>query len=105
MAKAKKKTAPKVEKEAKKEKGKQLDLIDVTPKQVKPILAEAREYIKYRDSRMAVQKKEVEHKQRIIELVQAAKLQPLKEGVIRFACDGVEITLTPEGIKLKVKET
>lgn len=98
---AKKKAAPKKDT---KETGEQLDLIDVAPEKSKPIIKMAREYIKYRDSRMAVQKKEVEHKQCIIELVKAAKLQPLNGGKIKFEYDGVEISLAPKEMELKVKE-
>jgi len=91
-------------KKAKKEKGEQLDLIDVSPENAKPIIKVAREYIKYRDSRMAIQKKEVEHKQDIIELVKAANLAPINGGVIKFEYDGLLISLAPKEMELKVKE-
>lgn len=92
-------------KAVKKEKGKQLDLIDVLPAKVKPVIKVAREYIKHRDARMEIQKKEVEYKHRVIELVQTANLRPLKGGVIRFTYDGLTISLAPKEMELKVKET
>ena len=53
-----------------------------------------------------MQEKEAEQKQEVIDLVKAAKLMPLKDGVIHFEYDGVEILLTPgkESVKVTVKE-
>jgi len=103
---AKKKASKKETKvESKVESGEQLDLIDVAPKNAKPIIAVAREYIKFRDSHMAVQKNEVEYKHRVIELVKEARLQPINGGVIKFEYDGLIISLAPKEMELKVKES
>lgn len=90
-------------KEAKKS-GEQLDLIEVAPKEVKPIIKAAREYAKHRDARIAVGKKEAEHKQKVIELVKAANLQPLKGGLIKFKYNGVTVSITPRDELVKVKD-
>ena len=88
----------------KKESGKQEMLIDVLPEDAKPIIEAARDYKKHQKVRLAALKKEVELKQRILDLVNKAKLQRLKDGKIRFEYDGVKITVTPTDDKIDVKE-
>lgn len=97
---AKKKAA----KKETKEKGEQLDLIDVSAANAKPIIKVAREYVKHRDARIAVGKKEAEYKHRVIALVEAAELQPLEGGKIKFKYDGLTILVAPKEMELKVKD-
>lgn len=103
MSKTKKKTAPK--KEAKgKEKGEQLDLINVAPKNAKAIIAEARLFKENSSKRISFLAKEKEHKHNLLELVKAAKLQPLNGGKIEFEYDGLVISIEPRDELVKVKE-
>ncbi len=86
------------------EKGEQLDLIDVHPKNAKPIIKLARAYKVAQAARQAALKEEVELKQKILELVKGAKLQPLEGGLIAFEYDGVEISIKPRDELLTVKD-
>ncbi len=102
MTKQNKKASAKSKKE--KPEGEQLDLIDVHP-------AKARLYKEYQFTgqkdyrcRLAALKKEVEQKQKVLELVKAAELQPLEGGIIKFEYDGVIISITPRDELVKVKE-
>ena len=87
-----------------KRKSEQLDLIDVQPENVKEILKVARSYKEYQQARLSVLKKEKDQKQKVLDLVNKAKLQPLEGGVIRFKCDGVIISVTPRDELVQVKE-
>lgn len=87
-----------------KEKGKQLDLIDVAPANAKPIIALARRYKKVSAARQANLAEEVQLKKQIIDLTKAAKLQPLKDGVIKFKHNGVTVSITPRDELVKVKD-
>ncbi len=102
MSKTKKKTGPK--KEAKKEKGEQLDLINVAPENAKPIIAKARRYKKVQATRLAALAEEKKLKEEIKSDVKAAKLQPLKGGVIKFKHNGVTVIITPQDEKVRVIE-
>ena len=82
----------------------QLDLIDVHPKNAKPIVEAARLYKKYQAIRLSALKKEVEQKNTVLSLVKDAKLQPLEGGKIRFKYDGVTISVTPRDELVKVKD-
>jgi len=88
----------------KKESGKQLDLIDVSPENAKPIIALARRYKKASAARQAALAEEVKLKGQLIDLVKAAKLQPLKGGVIKFKHNGVTVSITPRDELVKVKD-
>lgn len=84
--------------------GDQLDLIDVQPENAKPIMRAARLYKKCQIARIAALDEEVAQKQRVLELIEAANLQPLEGGVIRFQCDGMTISVTPRDKLLRVKD-
>jgi hypothetical protein len=101
MAKAKKKTAPKKES---KEKGKQLDLIDVAPENSKALIAAGRRYRDALASRLKFGAEEKKFKQEILNLIVAAKLKPLKDGVIKFELDGLDFAITPRDMLVQVKE-
>ncbi len=84
--------------------GEQLDLIDVQSKNVKPIMLAARLYKGHQAARLAALATEIKQKQKVLELVKAAKLQPLEGGVIRFECDDMLITIKPRDELVQVKE-
>ena len=88
----------------KKEKGEQLDLIDVAPENAKPIMEAARLYQKHQKARIAAGVKEKEQKELIKELVGKANLQPLAGGKIKFEYDGLRITITPRDELVQVTE-
>lgn len=88
----------------KKAKGKQLDLIDVQPKNVKTIIEVVERYKKHQKLRLAELKMEVEAKKTILELVHKARLQPLEDGTIRFKVDGRVICVTPTEEKVTITE-
>ena len=92
------------EKESKARKGEQLDLIEVHPKNVKVIIQEARLYKELQTDRLSALAKEVAQKQKVLELVTAAKLQRLSDGKIRFEYDGVLVTVAPQDDKITVKD-
>ena len=84
--------------------GKQLPLIDVEPENMKEILSVAREYKEAVTEWISWLNIEKEKKQKILELVAKAKLTPLENGVIRFKCDGMTISITPRDELVQVKE-
>ncbi len=86
-----------------KKKGKQLELIDVSPKNSKKLLAVALEYKEAQTERLAYLAEEKRLKVEFLDLVTAAKLTPLKDGVIRFSLDGNVITVTPRDELVQVK--
>lgn len=86
------------------ETGEQMDLIDVQPKNAKPIIAAARLYKKFQAARLTALDKEVAQKQKVLELVKAANLQPLDGGKIRFEYDSVTVSVTPRDELVKVKD-
>ncbi len=86
------------------EKNEQMDLIDVSPENAKPIVEAGRKYQKYQVSRIAFGVKEKEQKELIKELVAKAELQPLAGGKIKFEYDGLRITITPRDELVQVSE-
>lgn len=98
MAKAKKKKAEK------KEAGEQLQLIDVGPKNLKEILASVKIYMNHQKTRLSALKDEIAEKHHVLELVKAANLKPLADGVIRFECGGEIITIEPRDEVIRIKK-
>ena len=84
--------------------GEQMDLIDTHPKNEKEIIAAARAYKRIVTARLEIQKKEVELKDKLLEIVDKAKLTPLEGGVVKFRVDNVEIKVTPRDKLVQVKE-
>lgn len=84
--------------------GEQLDLIDVSPKNAKPIIEAGRLYKKAVKVRQKALAKEVELKDKIRQLAKEAKIPRLPNGVIRFTYEGVTICITPQDEKVTVKE-
>ena len=108
MPKAKKEKKVKKVKEAKDTKlgaGDQLALIDIHPENAKPIIALALTYKKYVAERQLALAKEVELKNKILDLVKAAKLQPLENGNTTFTYEGVTVSIEPQDEKVKVSMT
>ena len=102
-AKAEKKKAKK--KSAKKKvAGEQLPLIDVEPENLKEILARVRIYKGYQKVRLSSLKSETAEKQNIHELVSAANLKPLSDGVIRFECDGKIVEILPRDEVIRIRD-
>ena len=91
-------------KKVKPEKGEQLELIDVAPKNAKPIIAIAREYKAVVTKRVKLTAIEVQLKEEIKDMVHKAKLKPLDDGSTRFTFDGVTVQVTPCDAKVKVTE-
>jgi len=85
--------------------GIQLALIDVEPENIKGISKHLQIYKAAQARRLAALKIECDEKKIILDLVHQADLQRLPDGVIRFACEGltVEVTPTDEVIKIKGK--
>jgi len=86
------------------EPGEQLDLIDVTPKNLKEIKPLAKKYKAAMKRRMVAGDQEKALKMEILNLVKVAKLRRLADGTIKFRCDGMFITITPRDELVKVKE-
>jgi arginine repressor len=86
------------------EPGEQLDLIDVHPKQIKPIIAEAKILKKCQIARAAAQDKENEQKAKVLQLITEAKIPRLPNGKIKFTYDCLTITVTPSKESVSVKE-
>lgn len=85
-------------------KNEQMDLIDVQPENVKPIVRAARRYKQLQSERKAALDKEVAQKRKVLEMVNNAGLKRLENGVIRFTYDGVTISVTPRDELIKVEE-
>ncbi len=81
-------------------------LIDIHGKDAKPAITAGRKYRATITKRLKLQEKEAEEKQEVSDLVKALKLKPLKDGVIHFKVDGVDIVVTPgkESIKVTIEE-
>jgi hypothetical protein len=89
---------------AKKKAGEQLPLIDVGPKNLKQVLAAVQRYKKHQGDRLASLKAETKEKENVHALVKAAKLTPLKDGVIRFECDGNIISIEPRDEVIRIEK-
>lgn len=84
--------------------GEQLDLIDVTPENMKKMIPIARAYRKIVKDRVQFTNKETELKNKLLQAVKDANLKRLPDGRIRFRCDGLTVTVTPCDEKISVKE-
>jgi len=88
----------------KKNAGEQLDLIDVAPENAKPIIEAARLYKKAQSVRRKALQEEVDLKEKVLGLVKAAELQPLKDGVIKFNSGGFTFCVTPRDELITITE-
>lgn len=82
----------------------QLQLIDVGPANLKQIKFAARRYRAAMKRRLAALEEEVKAKRQILDLVKQAKLIPLADGIIKFKCDTLLITVTPRDQLVRVKD-
>ncbi len=82
----------------------QLDLIDVAPENAQEIIASVKRYKKAQTGRIALLNKEVEERQKLRALIDAANLQRLEDGSIRFRVDGFIITVKPRDELITVKD-
>jgi hypothetical protein len=86
------------------EKGEQMDLIDVGPKNSKEIIKHAKLYRSALAKRVDALAEEVAEKHKLLELIDAEHLQRLDDGKIKFKLDGFTITVTPRDELVKIKE-
>jgi len=86
------------------EKNEQLDLIDVHPENAKEILRVAKTYKRLQKERLTISDKQVNAKQKILDLVKQAKLKRLEDGTIKFSLDSITISITPRDELVKVKD-
>lgn len=84
--------------------GEQLELIDVTPENLKKIKPVAKQYKAAQARRVKALDEEKALKAQIIQLVKEAKLKRLADGTIRFHCDGMLVTITPRDEVVRIKE-
>lgn len=77
----------------------------VAPVRIKSVDAAAEEYVTIRDKRMQFTKKEVEAKQKLIDLLHknAEKIGVDEAGVMRYTYDEMVVELTPGKEQLKVR--
>jgi hypothetical protein len=77
----------------------------VAPVRIKAVDDAAEEYVKIRDRRMGLTKKEIQAKQNLIDLLHknAEKIGINPEGEMLYVYDDVEVTLTPGKEQLKVR--
>ena len=99
-----KKSEPQEDLNAGKEKGDQLDLIDINPENAREIVKVARSYKEYQTARIKAQKGEEQQKQRVKDLVEEADLKPIEGGKIKFNYDGYTISLTPRDVLVQIEE-
>ena len=84
--------------------GEQLELIDVTPKNAKPIIEVGRLYNIAKKARIASLAEEVKYKTKIRQMVKDAGIQRLEDGTIKFTHNRVTILVEPQDEKVTVKE-
>jgi len=84
--------------------GEQMELIDVSPKKAKPIIAAARILKKFQIARASAQEKENKQKAILLNLIEEANIQRLPDGKIKFHYDGITLTVTPKQESVSVKE-
>jgi rare lipoprotein A (peptidoglycan hydrolase) len=77
----------------------------VAPVRIKAVDDAAEEYVKIRDRRMGLTKKEVQAKQNLIDLLHknAEKIGADDEGIMRYEYDDVVVELSPGKEQLKVR--
>ena len=86
------------------EKGEQMDLINVGPKNSKEIIKHAKLYRSALSRRIEAMAEEVAQKHKLLELIEAEHLQRLDDGKIKFKLDSYTITVTPRDELVKIKE-
>jgi len=86
------------------EPGEQLDLIEITPENAKVIQKIAKAYKKIVRERLAIQQKEKDLKDKLLDAVHEAEIVPDADGKYTFSCgNDVIITVTPRDELVQVK--
>lgn len=77
----------------------------VAPVRIKAVDEAAEEYVKVRDRRMGLTKKEVQAKQNLIDIIHknAEKIGADDAGIMRYEYDDVVVELSPGKEQLKVR--
>lgn len=84
--------------------GEQMDLLDVSPENLKEIIPVAKQYRKAVKRRMVALEEETQLKGQILNLIKDAKFSRLADGSIKFRCDGMLITVTPRDELVRVND-
>jgi len=84
--------------------GEQLQLIDITPENLKAIKPIAQKYSAMVKRRLTVTAEETTLKAQLLELITDAHLTRLPDGTIKFKCDGMLITVKPRDELIQVRE-
>lgn len=84
--------------------GEQLDLIDVTPENLKGIKPVARKYRAAFKRRVQALDEQTKLKAQLLDMIKGANLGQLADGTIKFRCDGMLITVSPRDDVIRVKE-
>ena len=82
----------------------QMDLIDTKPENAEEIVKTAKQYKEIVARRMKLTDKEVELKQRLLQLLEDGHVQRLEQGKRKLKVDGFIITTEPKEESVKVKE-
>lgn len=110
MAKNKKEQGPKKGKDQKPDskpkpkEGEQLELINVSPLNMKKIIPLGRALMSIIKERVALTSQETNAREALRAAIGEAKIKRLPDGSIKFRCDGMLITIIPTDEKIKVKE-
>ena len=86
-------------------KNEQMDLIDITPEQLKKIAPKIRRYKACVTERIALNAEEKKLKELIKQFAHESGIQRLEDGSIKFGCDGLIVSVTPQDEKVSVKES
>lgn len=82
----------------------QLQLLEVSHPQAKPIMASARRYKKLVRERTEALKEEIKEKEKLRALVKEANLKADEDGVVEFRCGKIVVSVTPRDELVKVKD-
>lgn len=77
----------------------------VAPKRIRAVDEKAEDYVKVRDRRMALTKKEIQAKNELIDILHknATDIGADDEGIMRYEYDDVVVELSPGKEQLKVR--
>lgn len=84
--------------------GEQLDLIDVTPEELKNILPIVKAYRRVVKDRVELTNKETELKKKSLAAIKDAGLKRQEDGTIKVTIDGITIIVAPQDDKITIKE-
>ena len=93
-----------VEAEEKAQAGEQLDLIDVAPENLKPIIKLSRQYKAAQRRRISALEEETTLKQKVLAAIKDTDIKPLEDGTIRFSNDGITVIVKHRDELIQIKE-